>query len=197
MSEKSKKSDREQKKERLSRSFNLSIAQIYYRSNFGLTTTIINDEINSVFEGNEFTIFDAVGLEINPNENIALIGGNVFLENAGSITAPGGNVELGGLLGAGEILVSEDGSLIFPEGIERGNVNLTQQARVRVVSDGGGSININAKNLELTEQSELYAGISEDTGTPESQAGDININATESVKIIGSGGVGEDTSKAD
>ncbi|WP_019504487.1 filamentous hemagglutinin N-terminal domain-containing protein [Pleurocapsa sp. PCC 7319] len=167
---------------------------IVNRSNFNLTTTVLNGEINPVFEGSEFTIFDAVGLEINPNENIALIGGNVFLEDAGSITAPGGNVELGGLLEAGELLISEDGGLIFPEGIERGDVNLTQQARVRVVSDGGGSININARNLELTEQSELYAGIAEDMGNPESQAGDININATESVRIIGSGGVGEDTS---
>ena len=84
--------------------------------------------------------------------------------------------------------------LIFPEGIQRGDVNLTQQARFRVVYDGVGSININARNLELTEQSELYAGIAEDLGTSESQAGDININATESVRIIGSGGVGEDTS---
>lgn len=58
-------------------------------------------------------------------------------------------------------------------------------------------ININAKNLRLTEQSELYAGIGENLGSPQAQAGDITINATESVQIIGSGGVGEDTSNFD
>ncbi|MCC0175402.1 filamentous hemagglutinin N-terminal domain-containing protein [Waterburya agarophytonicola K14] len=164
------------------------------RSNFGLTTTVIDGEINSSFEGAEFTIRDAVGLEVAAGETIALIGGNVILENAGGITASGGNVELGGLTQAGEINLNEDGSLTFPEGITRGDVTLTQQARVQVASNGGGSINVNARNLELREQSELYAGIAEGVGSPESQAGDISINATESVRIIGSGGVGEDTS---
>ena len=57
-----------------------------------------------------------------------------------------------------------------------------------------GNIRVNARNLELREQSELYAGIAEGVGSPEAQAGDVIIDATESVRIFGSGGVGEDTS---
>jgi filamentous hemagglutinin family protein len=124
------------------------------------------------------------GLEVSSGKNIGLLGGNVTLED-GLITAPGGLVELGGLSVAGDIAISETGSLEFPEGIDRSNVNLTNDATVDVAADGGGFINVNAKNLTLTEQSELRAGIAEDTGSPDAQAGDININASESVKIIG------------
>jgi filamentous hemagglutinin family protein len=167
---------------------------IVNRSNFELTTRVIDGEDNPVFEGNEFTIREATGLEVSPQQTIALIGGNVILENAGAISAPGGQVELGGLSQPGEVSINTNGSLTFPEAVARGDVSLSDQARVRVAGDGGGSINVNARNLALDSQSELYAGIAEDAGSLEAQAGDITINATKSVRITGSGGIGEDTS---
>ncbi|MEN9519769.1 MAG: hypothetical protein RLZZ381_2357 [Cyanobacteriota bacterium] len=150
---------------------------IVNRSNFGLSNTIIN--------GVEFAILDSVGLEINPNQTIALIGGNVILEKAAGISAPGGRVELGGLTQAGDITINENGSLIFPEEIARGNVTITGQSRVKVAADGDGAININARNFELNQQSELYAGIAEDSSSPDAQAGDITIDTTESVRLVG------------
>ena len=135
---------------------------------------------------------DGVGLQVAAGESISLIGGNVNLEG-GLITAPGGLVELGGLSTLGAIDLNEDGSLSFPEGIDRSNISLTQQAAVNVRAGGSGFININTKNLLLTEQSELFAGIAENSGSETAVAGDINISATESVKIIGE----EDTSTGD
>jgi len=162
------------------------------RSNFNLTTTVIDGEINPSFAGAEFIIQDATGLEVATGKTIALIGGNVILDNAGAITAPGGNVELGGLSQAGEISINGNGSLTFPEAVAKGDVSLTQQSRVKVVADGGGSIKIDARNFSLTEQSELYGGIAEDVGSVDAQAGDIVVNASESVTITGSGGVNND-----
>ena len=167
---------------------------IINRSNFGLTRTAIDEEINPAFAGTEFTILNSDGLQVQPGKNIALVGGNVILEDAGAITAPGGRVELGGLVEAGEITIDDRGSLVFPPGIARGDVSLTEQARVKVAAGGGGAIAINAANLTILEQSELYGGIAEDLGSAEARAGDITIDATESVKIVGSGGVGAEPS---
>ena len=159
--------------------FGENAGNIVNRSNFGLTTTSIDIGLIP-----EFTVRDSIGLQVNDGETISLIGGNVILENAAGITASGGIVELGGLTQAGKVTFNPDGSLVFPEGITRGNVILTEQARVNVTADGGGFINVNANNLELSEQSELFAGIAENSNS-DSFAGDINIDATDSVKIIG------------
>ena len=152
---------------------------IINRSNFGLQETSVDIGLIP-----EFTVRDSVGLQVNEGETISLIGGNILLEDAAGITASGG-IELGGLSQAGTITINPDGSLVFPEGLERVNVTLKEQSRVNVTGNNGGFININAKNLELSQQSELFAGIAEDNGALTSTAGDINIDATESVKITG------------
>ena len=100
------------------------------------------------------------------------------------VTAPGGIVELGGLTEAGTIGIS-DNSFSFPESVTRSNVELNNDANVSVAAGGGGFINVNASNLLLTDASELIAGIAEDMGSPDAQAGNINIDATESVRLIG------------
>jgi large exoprotein involved in heme utilization and adhesion len=130
-----------------------------------------------------------VGLQVQPGKNISLLGGDVSLESGG-IYAPGGRVELGGLNSAGIIGINADGSLSFPENVERGNVFLSNSSVVSVLSGAGGSIAINSKNLELTEGSSLYAGIGAGLGSPEAQAGDIVINATDKVSFDGVGANG-------
>ena len=122
------------------------------------------------------------GLEVATGETITLLGGNVDLDG-GRIFAPGGRVELGGLSTAGEIGIDADGSLSFPEGIERADVTFTNQGAVNVLAGGGGFVNVNAGNLTLSEQSELLAGIAENLGSPEAQAGDITLNATGAINI--------------
>ncbi|MGL5939847.1 MAG: filamentous hemagglutinin N-terminal domain-containing protein [Waterburya sp.] len=140
-------------------------------------------ETEIVDEGTEFesTEINRIGLQVNQGKNLALIGGNVSLEDSG-ITAPGGVANLGGLTSEGTVSFADDGSLSFPEGIARGDVSLTKEARVSVVSGGGGSIFVNAKNLDLTSGNFL-AGIGEGLGSVNAKAGDVVINATESVSI--------------
>ena len=132
------------------------------------------------------SVSEDVGLTVSRGESITLVGGDINLAG-GRITAPGGRVELGGLSATGEIGINSDGSLNFPNEIERADITLTNQASVDVRAGGGGFINFNVRNLTLSEKSNLFAGIAEKMGSPDAQAGDITINATESVKLIGTG----------
>jgi filamentous hemagglutinin family protein len=160
---------------------------IVNRSNFGLTTKVLDENFSGEFAEEDFTAINSTGLEVNPGKTLALIGGNIVLENKAGITAPEGIVELGGLSEAGTIAFHDDGSLAYPDGIALSNVSLTEDSQVEVRGDTGGSININSQNLVLSERSKIFAGIAEGKGSIDSQAGNITINSTDSVKLIGSG----------
>ncbi len=111
-----------------------------------------------------------VGLEVSSGETIGLIGGKIDLKG-GLITAPGGTIELGGLIQTGTISITEDG-LSFPEDVAKADVRLSDNAVLEVTSDEGGLITVNANNLELTEESSFKAEVPENTA---GDAGDIKI----------------------
>jgi filamentous hemagglutinin family protein len=130
---------------------------------------------------------DGRGLQVQPGETIGLIGGNVTFDG-GVIFAPSANVEIGSLTESGTINFSENGSLIFPDGVTRGDVVLQNDSVINVAGGGRGSIFVNARNLDLTTNSQFLAGINVDSGSPDLQAGDIVINATENVVFNGAEG---------
>lgn len=132
----------------------------------------------------EVTINTPIGLEVAPGKNLRLVGGNILLESGG-LTAPEGRVELGGLSTPGEIIIDDSGSLVFPNNVSKADVTLSDDAEVNVSGGGGGAIAVYANNLILSEGSELFAGITENGGSSEAQAGDIVINADQSVQLIG------------
>ena len=108
---------------------------------------------------------DFVGLEVLSGQTLALIGGDIAFE-AGEATAPGGQIELGGLANVGTVSIEPDGSLTFPESVSRANVTITNDADVDVRATGGGSISVNANNIEISGgefgNSSLRAGITAD-----------------------------------
>ncbi|NJM74317.1 MAG: filamentous hemagglutinin N-terminal domain-containing protein [Scytonema sp. RU_4_4] len=122
-------------------------------------------------------------LQVPQGNFLALVGGNVSLDGA-ILYAPGGRIELGGLSATGTVGLNGDGSLSFPVGVQRGDVALTNGAIAYVAGTGGGNIGINARNLDLSGESVLYAGIESDSGAVGSQAGDITLNATGNIKIV-------------
>ena len=132
---------------------------------------------------------DFVGLEVAPGKNLTLVGGNINFE-VGRAIARGGNIELGGLSAAGTVDISYDGSLNFPEGVAQADITLSNATAVDVKGTGGGSITINARNLNLEAgefgNSFISAGITEDSTSADAQAGDITINATDNVTVDGS-----------
>jgi filamentous hemagglutinin family protein len=123
-------------------------------------------------------------LEVKANQNLVLVGGSVGLD-AGKLTAPGGRIELGGLSTAGTVGLNENGSLNFPNNVARSDVSVTDGAAVNVHAGGGGFITINARNLAVSGGSNLRAGIGKDLGTSEVHAGDVEINASDTVSLDG------------
>ena len=126
-----------------------------------------------------------LGLQVQPGETLALLGGDVELDGGG-LLAPGGRVELGGVAGPGTVGLAVDNfTLSYPEGVQRADVSLTNQAIVSVSAGGGGSIAVNARNLDILRKSVFLAGINSGQGSVDSQAGDITLNATGTITIAG------------
>ena len=121
-------------------------------------------------------------LQVNNGKTLALFGGNVTI-TGGQIVAPGANIELGGLTQAGQISFEQLETIFFPEKTARGDITLTNDAEVNVQAGSKGSITVNARNLELSSTSNLRAGIAPELGSTEAQAGDIFIDATETITI--------------
>ncbi len=117
---------------------------------------------------------------------MALIGGDITF-NEGRIIAPGSNIALGGLLATGTITIGDNFNFSFPEGVERADVTFTNAAGIDVTAAGGGNINIDARNLELSAgesgASGLFAGIAPDSDSPEAQGGDIILNVTDTITV--------------
>jgi filamentous hemagglutinin family protein len=154
-------------------------AQIINRST--ATTTVLRDPVN----GSQNRPIN--GLNVLDGKSLLLVGNNVSLEG-GILQAPGGRIELGGLAESGTVGLQVDGnnlSLSFPDGVVRSNVSLTDFAGVDVQAAGGGSITINARNLDIKDAN-ILAGIKAGLGTPASQAGDIVLNATGNTAIANS-----------
>ncbi|MCC5663623.1 S-layer family protein [Nostoc sp. CHAB 5784] len=129
--------------------------------------------------------FIATGLRVPDGKSLLLVGGDINIDG-GDLYAFGGRVELGGLAGVGTVGLNKDGntlSLSFPDNVERSDVFLSNGAIVRVTAGDGGSIAVNARNLEMTGESELFAGIDSGLGSDNSKAGNIEINATGTVNL--------------
>ena len=142
-------------------------------------------------------------LSVSENRSLLLVGGNalptqtstgsILLDGSNFIDgiklkAPGGRVELASIAGVGTVGLNVDGRnfrLSFPSGVARADLFLENSAEVNVSAVGGGSIGINARNLRMTGVSILQAGIAPDLGSLSSQAGNIEVNATENITLIG------------
>ena len=148
--------------------------------------TITNESIAPAKESS--LPLETSGLQVRDGENLLFVGGEVIF-NGGGVSALGGRVELGGLAEAGEVelnISDIDGSKIslsFPEQFTRANVSLTNSAFINVFSEDGGDIAINAQNITISEGSRVQAGIFGNLTTPDSQAGNITLNATEKIEV--------------
>jgi filamentous hemagglutinin family protein len=128
---------------------------------------------------------DASGLRVPDGRSLLLVGGNISMDG-GRLNAFGGRVELGGLVSTGTVGLNGDGnnlSLSFPNSVERSDIFLSNGAQVNVIASDGGSIAVNARNLEMTAESRLYTGIESGLGSDNSKAGNISVNATGAINL--------------
>ncbi len=124
-----------------------------------------------------------IGLQVPNGETLALIGGNVLLDD-GNLTAKGGRVEVGSIeTGNVELNQIENGLMFDYDAVNNfGEVKLENTAVVDVTAGNGGDIAVNGKNI-IVDNSIITTGIAEGRGSINSQAGDINLNASEQITI--------------
>ncbi|HEY9611746.1 S-layer family protein [Allocoleopsis sp.] len=126
------------------------------------------------------------GLRVNPGNTLALVGGDVTLEG-GILTAPGGRIELGSV---GEGFVSltppspggaTGGWTLGYEAVQNfRDIQLLSQTLADASGVGSGSIQVQGRNLELRDGSVMLI---QNQGVQ--AGGSINVNATETVTLIG------------
>ena len=123
-----------------------------------------------------------VGLSVGVGENLALLGGDITVEGGGRLNARGGRIDLGAVESTGTIGLNADRSFSFPVEVRRGEIVFTEAARADVRTPGsGGTIAITAQHINITEGGQLLAGILSGQGFLGSQAGGIELNASEQI----------------
>jgi filamentous hemagglutinin family protein len=123
-----------------------------------------------------------IGLQVESGRTLALMGGNVSLEG-GNLTAPGGRIELGSVAETGLVNLSENatGYVFDYTGVENfQGIQLSGGAIVDASGERGGDIQLQGRNITLTEDSQVFSvTLGSKTG------GILAINATESVNLSG------------
>jgi filamentous hemagglutinin family protein len=128
------------------------------------------------------------GLRVPDGKSFALAGGEIKANDGGIVTF-GGRIDLAAVEGKGTLGLTSNGndfSFSFPGNLPRGDVSLTNQAGFLVAAGGGGDIVINARNIDIKNNSSLNAGILSNLGSIDSQAGDIRLNSSETLAIADS-----------
>ncbi|WP_051469990.1 beta strand repeat-containing protein [Fischerella sp. PCC 9605] len=122
------------------------------------------------------------GLRVQPNQTLALVGGDVSLEGATLKTA-GGRIELGSVVGSDLINITPQGqgfALGYDNVQNFGNIQLSQQTAVDASGLGGGDIQVWGRRITLTDGSQI-----ETSTLGAEQGGTLVVNATEQVEAIG------------
>lgn len=147
----------------------------------------INAPIGLGFRDNPAPIqVQGADLQVNPNQNLALLGGDLNIIDGARIFAPGGHVSLGGLTETG-VIELDNHNFSFPEGLIRGNITLNNNILVNVANADGGEITLTGNNIEIIgttdSRSQLRAGINANTGSSAAQSGEIILDGASSIQL--------------
>ncbi|MDZ8052848.1 MAG: filamentous hemagglutinin N-terminal domain-containing protein [Aulosira sp. ZfuVER01] len=129
-------------------------------------------------------------LRVQPNQTLALVGGDISLEGA-SLKTAGGRIELGSVSGAGFVSLSpiNKGFSLGYDAVQNfGNIQLFQKAIVDASGKGSGDIQVTGKRITLTQGSQI-----ESSTLGAEAGGEMVVNALESIDIVASSDSGQDT----
>lgn len=122
------------------------------------------------------------GLQVRSGKTLALVGGNLVL-NGSFLAAPGGRIELGSMT-QGDIdvnLTPQALTLNYPDAnYSFGDIHMSQRAVASVRGTTPGAIQVQGKQINLENGALLVV---QNLGSQ--AAGDITINATESLQVMG------------
>lgn len=132
---------------------------------------------------------ESQGIEVEPNQTIALVGKEVVLDG-GIVSAASGRIELGSVA-AGEVTLNsrERGwSFSYDNSLEFADIELQSQALANASSSGseaGGSIQVRGAEVGIRDGSLLLIHNTAETG-----AGAISVKASESITLSGANNEG-------
>jgi filamentous hemagglutinin family protein len=141
---------------------------------------IVNQSLAQSLSGQTNSLDGSVGLQVPADKTLALVGGNVAIEG-GNLTAAGGRIELGSVTGVGEVSLSEIGNrwLFGYDNIDAfGNIRLEGGAFVDASGEGGGDVQIQGAQLEMTQGSFIIAST-----LGSGNGGEILVRTTEIVAL--------------
>lgn len=127
------------------------------------------------------------GLDISPEQTLALVGGDLHLEG-GSITAPGGRVELGSVGENATVALQMGDTVTFDYRETNSFNNITFSGGANIdVSDlsgllGSGDVRIRGRNVTLRDGSQVSSFT-----IGEISSGSIEVMATETVELSSEG----------
>ncbi|NES06729.1 MAG: filamentous hemagglutinin N-terminal domain-containing protein, partial [Okeania sp. SIO2F4] len=119
-----------------------------------------------------------IGLQVQPNQTLALIGGDVSFRG-GNLTAEQGRIEVGSVR-SGVVGLTSVGSLNYGEVSEFGNIQLSQASSLDVSGEGAGEVRIQGGRIEMRDGSIIVA---ETLGNQD--GGNLIIRASDTVEAIG------------
>jgi filamentous hemagglutinin family protein len=123
------------------------------------------------------------GLQIQPNQTLALVGGDISLEGA-TIKTNGGRLELGSVKEPGLVNLTsthQGFSLNYDSISQFGDIQITAVSNIDSSGNSGGEIQIQTGNLRISESSRIASL------TGALPGGNITINATDTIEMIGIG----------
>jgi len=125
----------------------------------------------------------SAGLQIQSGETLALVGGDIRFEG-GAVSTIGGQVELGGILESGTLGFSENGTLLLPQDVLRGDVIFNNNSFVggSPSLSSGASISIQGRNVQF-ENSAIGIVVNENLFPVGQDVSSISINATGQVNL--------------
>ncbi|MEQ8998765.1 MAG: S-layer family protein [Coleofasciculus sp. B1-GNL1-01] len=125
-------------------------------------------------------------LEISSGRSLALVGGDIAVVG-GNLTAARGRIELGAVRGAGTVEITFANNQIqftVPDAMARADISLTDDAVINTSGIGGGDIQLTGKQITLQD-----ARV-ESTTLGSQPGGNLTVNATDAVKIVGNDDAG-------
>ncbi len=125
---------------------------------------------------------NGVGLQVQSGRTLALVGGEMAIQG-GILYAPDGRIELGSVADNNRVSLTptSTGYTLSYEDVENfQDIRLTQEAGVDTSANSGGSIQVQGRNLVLTEGSQVVANT-----LGSGKGGGLSVNASESVQVLG------------
>jgi filamentous hemagglutinin family protein len=137
------------------------------------------------FNTDDFSVirdYRPVGLQVNTDRTLALVGGNIALQG-GNLTAESGRIELGSVAGEGLVKLTPTypgWTLSYNDIGNFKDINLSRSASLEVSGNSGGKVNLQGKKVTITDGSAILADTLGD-----GIGGRLSIKATEALEVVG------------